>query len=405
MVQAIHYRKPADWMFYDIQKIAHSLIGAKSALRTLQNLPYQKSWLENLQKIGHKEEVFGTTRIEGVEVTEQEFQEALEKPFEFLKLKNQREIKAADNAYKWISKLQVGAPITKELLMNIHRQITRGIEDSEYKPGRIRESDDNVIYGTPIHRGANGGDECQEMINELVVQIESEYNKHDPLVGAIAAHYHLASIHPFSNGNGRTARALEAFMLRKAGLPEGCLIPMSNYYYDERGRYFGLLSNIIENNHDLTEFMIFALEGLEIQINRALEKAKDELARALYRNLMFDFYNKLESKKRRVITLRQLEILKYLLSKKKPVELDDIFKIVFHEHYQHLKIPYTAFIRDISKMSQIEAIEIKRDKESDEYYIRINLDWPQKFTETELYKTYKSLPAAKSSIAITPRED
>jgi Fic family protein len=40
----------------------------------------------------------------------------------------------------------------------------------------------------------------------------------------------FAAMHPFADGNGRTARALEALLLQRAGLREACFIPMSNYF-------------------------------------------------------------------------------------------------------------------------------------------------------------------------------
>jgi len=39
------------------------------------------------------------------------------------------------------------------------------------------------------------------------------YRGHDPLIQALAMHYHFASMHPFLDGNGRSARALETLML------------------------------------------------------------------------------------------------------------------------------------------------------------------------------------------------
>jgi Fic family protein len=44
-------------------------------------------------------------------------------------------------------------------------------------------------------------------------------------------------MHPFLDGNGRTARALEAFILQKVGLKDSLFIAMSNYYYEEKNEY------------------------------------------------------------------------------------------------------------------------------------------------------------------------
>ena len=64
-------------------------------------------------------------------------------------------------------------------------------------------------------------------------ELDTSFRGHDILIQALAAHYHFAAMHPFLDGNGRTARALEALMLGGAGLRDTCFIAMSNYYYEE----------------------------------------------------------------------------------------------------------------------------------------------------------------------------
>ena len=81
----------------------------------------------------------------------------------------------------------------------------------------------------------------------------------DPLIQALAVHYHVAAIHPFEDGNGRTARALEALLLQRAGLRSSCFIPMSNYYYDEKPAYLAALARVRAQDHDLTTFLKFGL--------------------------------------------------------------------------------------------------------------------------------------------------
>lgn len=74
--------------------------------------------------------------------------------------------------------------------------------------------------------------------------VRTVYNKHDPLIQALALHYHFAAMHPFMDGNGRTARALEALVLQRAGLTDKAFIAMSNYYYDEKNAYVSSLSEV-----------------------------------------------------------------------------------------------------------------------------------------------------------------
>ena len=91
--------------------------------------------------------------------------------------------------------------------------------------------------------------------------VQQEFPQHDLLIQALALHYHFAALHPFLDGNGRTARAVEALMLQRAGLRDSLFIAMSNYYYDEKEAYLTKLKEVREREHDLTPFLHFGLKG------------------------------------------------------------------------------------------------------------------------------------------------
>ena len=103
-----------------------------------------------------------------------------------------------------------------------------------------------------------------------------EFQGHDLLIQALAAHYHFAAMHPFLDGNGRTARALEAFMLQKTGLKDSLFIAMSNYYYEEKNEYLKTLAQVRAGDHDLTPFLLFGLKGIALQCRRLFDEIKKE---------------------------------------------------------------------------------------------------------------------------------
>ena len=61
----------------------------------------------------------------------------------------------------------------------------------------------------------------------------------DPVVRAVVAHFYLASIHPFGDGNGRTSRAVESFLLYGAGVNARGFFSLANYFYRNRQEYVG----------------------------------------------------------------------------------------------------------------------------------------------------------------------
>jgi len=98
-------------------------------------------------------------------------------------------------------------------------------------PGRLREENHNVTFGTPRHRGATGGKECERAFGALCDAIAHEFREHDVLYTGIGPALPFGSHAPFLDDNGRTARAVEALMLQRAGLRDALFIALSNYYY------------------------------------------------------------------------------------------------------------------------------------------------------------------------------
>jgi Fic family protein len=278
-------------------------------------------------------------------------------------------------------------------VLEIHRRIVTGADDDHCPPGRLRERDQNVTFGVPRHRGAEGGSECAAAFTRFADALQREYREHDQLVQALAAHYHLAAMHPFLDGNGRTARALEALLLQRAGLRDSCFIAMSNYYYDEKPAYLAALAEARAAGHDLTPFLRFGLKGIAVQARRLLAEIQHHVARALFRNLMFDLFNRLKTPKRRVIAKRQIEILKLLLDVDWML-LDDLVERTAGL-YRDLRSPRKAVLRDLNDLIALRAI--KYDKTSgDRYRLAVRLEWPTEITETTFFERLRALPKAKT---------
>ncbi|MEK6664999.1 MAG: Fic family protein [candidate division NC10 bacterium] len=389
----IRYETPGNWIRYDGPALTNALAEAKSVVLSLKTVPYQRRWVERLQQMELKREVAGTSRIEGAEFTERELDAAMRETPEQLVTRSQRQAHAAVKTYRWISKLPHDRPVTVELICAIHRQIVSGADDDHCPPGQLRERDQNVNFGSPRHRGAEGGQECERAFADFAKAIQHEYRDHDPIVQALAAHYHLAAMHPFLDGNGRTARALEALMLQRAGLRDTAFIAMSNYYYDEKSAYLATLAEVRQKDHDLTSFLQFALKGVALQSQRLLTEIQHEISKELFRNLMVDLFTRLKTPRKRVIAERQLEILRILLE----VEWMDWQQLIRQTSgiYASLKTPLKAIVRDVNNLSSLNAIRVEKLEEGG-YRLRVRLEWPTEITETDFFRKARELPKAKT---------
>ena len=194
------------------------------------------------------------------------------------------------------------------------------------------------------------------------------------------------------DGNGRTARALEALLLQRTGLRDMLFIAMSNYYYEEKNDYLRSLAEVRQREHDLTPFLLFGLSGIERQCNRLFKEIRVHVSKALYRNLMFDLFGRLRTTRKRVIAERHIGILKLLL------ERDHTLKQVVektYSHYSGLKNPTKALIRDINYLIQLGAISV-RGLEGGGYEFSVRLEWPMEITETDFYERVKKMPKART---------
>jgi len=400
-MNAIQYSQPLDWMIYDQYEIFNELTDAKAAIMALKTIPYQRRWVEELQKVQLKMEVAGTSRIEGADFAANELEIALRAQTpEQLMTRSQKQANCAIATYKWIAEIPDDQPINLALICQVHERIVTGCDEDHCAPGKVRVKDQNVTYGAPIHRGAIGGPDCENALRKLTEVAQSSFHAHETVIQALALHYHFAAIHPFQDGNGRTARALEALMLQRAGLKDALFIAMSNFYYDEKRSYLESLNAVGDFNHNLTSFLKFGLRGIASQANRLAQLIKTEVSKEIFRNLMHDLFTRLESTRKRVIVKRQLMLLERLLSIEGRIELNDLISVALGD-YNTRKNPYNAMIRDLNRLYDLGAISIEKENRADaskrvNYYIHVKLDWPTTITETQFFEYLDHLPKAKT---------
>ena len=379
-MEIIRYKKPDNWIKYDASKVALNLVEAAASLKTLISIPYKLEWVEELYEMQLKREVAGTTKIEGAEFSQREFEKAISESPEELLNRSQRQASSAMITYKWISELEKDIPLNGKLILNIHAQMIKGADDDHCRPGKIRKENDNATFGLPVHRGSEGGKECEEAFNGLVQAISKEFKGHNRMIQALAAHYHIAAIHPFSDGNGRTARAVEAFLLKKEGQKDINFIGMSNYYFEEKRRYFEVLNEVSEEDNDLTSFLIFGLEGIIVQCSQLLDLITEKAKISLYKETMHDLFGIIESKRKRVVRERQIKVLEILLKEEnQQMELLNLLDEITLNYF-NLKNKDKAVKRDLDELLSLGAVKNVTDDEG-LLLFKVNLEWPSEITK------------------------
>ena len=391
------YEVPRQWVRYNVWEVAMPLIEAKTSAGVLNRLPYLHRWIEQVHEEQLRLEAIGTTRIEGAQFTPREQAQVLDSPTATNAgmTHSQRQLRAANETYRWLRSVEPNRPIDAGFVLDVHRRIVTGCDDDHCDPGTLRLYGDNVTFGNPVCRGAEGGDELSKTFNALMQAINGEFKKHDPIIQALAVHYHIGAMHPFGDGNGRTARALEAFMMRKASVNEMVMVSLSNYYYEHQEDYRAALYESRAGRHDLTPFLKFALSAIVNRCDVLADEITVHSKRILFREMARSLFERLRTPRRRVLADRQLQILEILLDNG-PLPIKDLAHQIIVP-YVNLKHPERALARDISGLFDLDAMHVINSEDIDKVMIDVNLDWPQEFSESELVERYENMPTASST--------
>ena len=385
------YQRPQRWVRHDSAAIMEPLVAAKTAAGILSGLPYLPQWIEQVHEEQLRLEAVGTSRIEGAEFSQREQDEALvpESVTRFDLTHSQRQLRAAEFTYRWLRSQPADRPVNDEFILEVHRRFVTGCDDHNCEPGALRPDGSNVTFGTPQSRGVEGGDECRTAFDALCNAISGEFTEYDRIIQAMALHYHIGAMHPFGDGNGRTARGLEAFMLRRAGVNELVMVSLSNYYYEHKEEYLAALSASRRSGHDLTPFLRFTLPAVAQQCGTVANTIIDNHKRNLFRQFAVALFGRLRNPRRRVLAERQLAILEFLLEKEISHAADIVAGTA--SHYTSLKHPLRAQVRDLFDLLDFKALLV------DQGNIGVNLDWPQQFSESELLERLEQGTSAAST--------
>ncbi len=160
-------------------------------------------------------------------------------------------------------------PITAQTLIDIARMVTRGASDETvegfrtvpvYVTGR-----EGIVYTPP------DAAQVPALVDDLIAFItDSELH---PLLKACIAHFYFVYVHPFTDGNGRTARALSYMMLLRTGYDFFRYFSISGLIAEERGRYYKAMRQVETSGNDMTYF----IDYYSAMLSRSVDRMKEHL--------------------------------------------------------------------------------------------------------------------------------
>jgi len=271
---------------------------AVSKSENIAGVPLDPDSAQKLHALYLAKGALATTAIEGNTLTEKEVQEHLEGR---LKLPPSRRYLAQeiDNIVAACNEIREtvirgdSGPITVDEIKRYNRLVLEDLPLQEgVVPGGFRTH--SVLVGH--YRGAPAED-CEFLLNRLCewlntlsfpAGLEPAYS----ILAAIAAHLYFVWIHPFGDGNGRTARLIEFRFLLQAGFPTPAAHLLSNFYNLSRTEYYRQLDRAGQSAGKMDDFIAYAVQGLVDQLKEQLEVIREMQWETTWRNYVYERFGK-----------------------------------------------------------------------------------------------------------------
>ena len=226
------------------------------------------------------EEAIASSQMEGASTTRRIAKDMLRKQ---LKPNNKSQQMIANN-YETINQISKGADkeFSLEGILDIHRTISNKTLDNAEDEGVFRRNDDVLVVdgitGFVAHTPPSYK-EIDKMILDLCdfANRESGDNFIHPIIKAVIIHFVLAYIHPFVDGNGRTARSLFYWYMIKKGYWLTEYLSISRIIYTNKKAYEKAFLYTENDSNDLSYFIQYHLE--------VMKKAFEELKKYLQRKI------------------------------------------------------------------------------------------------------------------------
>lgn len=345
----------------------------EAIIRAITNMPITPAYKDKLLKISLIKGAQATTAIEGNSLTEEDIikiskGENLPPSKEY----QQTEIQNVLDAFN--SLIQEGKYknnlilINPELIKRFHKMIGQNLgEYFSAVPGSFRNND--VIVGNykpPEHMYIN------ELMDEFCEWLKTEFHFEkgqkfkDYILQALITHIYIAWIHPFSDGNGRTARLLEFFLLIRGGTPIIASHLLSNFYNETRNEYYLNISKST-NNNSLTNFILYAVTGLRDGLNNILEIIQKVQLETAWKYYIIQLFDKQKFRKSELRKRQRLLMLSFPLYEK--FTINEIGQMNAELAVKYSKLASNAISRDLENLEKLKLLI----KQNNQYQCNYNL--------------------------------
>ena len=251
--------------------ITKALMEIEACRQAITALPLTVSMLDSLRHTARLLSTHYSTQIEGNKLTAAQVKEVVEGGGRFPgRERDEAEVRSYYEALKFVTEQsKKNEPLTEKMIRTIHGLVISGRSSpTAYRDGQNVIKDGRtggIVYLPPEAK------DVPVLMRDLVTWINVELERNDWPVPVIAglAHYQFATIHPYYDGNGRTARLLTNLILHRGKYGLHGIYSLEEYYTENLQGYYDALTVGVSHNYyegramaDVTPFLTYFSVGM-----------------------------------------------------------------------------------------------------------------------------------------------
>ena len=256
-------------------KIVRNLTLIAEARAIVINAPLIPKWEVSLRRDALLRSAHSSTSIEGNPLSLEQVSELAAGRDIMVRRKDKQEILNYLEALEKIPDFAKEINLKVDDFLKIHEIVTKETLENPGDEGVFRNRQVYVVNGATGERVFTPPPtkEVPKLVKEFLDWFNSqESSEIDSVLEAGVTHYEIVRMHPFIDGNGRTARIMATLVLYERGFDVKRFFTLDDYYDKDRRSYYAALNKIDQNTLDLSEWLEYFTEGVMVSINAVKDK-------------------------------------------------------------------------------------------------------------------------------------
>ena len=261
-------------------KILNNLTLIATAREIIEQAQLIPKWEASLRRQAKLHNTHSSTAIEGNKLTLEQVEALAEGKDVIATDKDKKEVLNYLEALDAVHSFTEKGKIKVADLLNVHRIVSKDVLRDNKHSGVFR--DRQVFVGRRVFNGTGFKEEVEYMppktedvpglVEEFIgwLNMKKTWDTNPVLLAGIA-HYEIARIHPFIDGNGRTARLFATLVLYLSGFDHRRLFALDDFYDRDRKAYYAALKTAQQDNNDITRWLEYFTTGVAYSVNEVKE--------------------------------------------------------------------------------------------------------------------------------------